>query len=334
MKTSAFLSSVAAALTLATLSSTAPAQQTKAEQGKAAAKAEADAPTAKAPDCPPGAFCEETTVSPPDEAVAATPEPEPPPAVEDEATTIVLPPPPPGSDPYAPRTFTYQPDPEGGPGQIIIYGPGAAPPWDPNANLEPPPDAPPPKEKRKWRRHRRWGLNMRIDGVIMPRYRHDVEDGAGMAGLGLSLRYRPTPMFALDLSTDFLAGIDANGLQRQELPFGLSGMLYVNPRNLVQFYLFGGIDWSFAQVFSDEYRPNLAQGTSDDYTYFGGHGGLGLEFRVTKLIGINIDGLAFARMRTDSDEGGRFPEFYDPKTQEVSNSSAAGMLRAGLTFWW
>jgi hypothetical protein len=155
-----------------------------------------------------------------------------------------------------------------------------------------------------------------------------------MAGLGLSLRYRPTPMFALDLSTDFLGGVDANGLERQELPFGATAMLYVNPRNLVQFYLFGGIDWSFAQVFSDEYRPNLADGTSDDYTYFGGHRGLGLEFRVTKLIGINIDGLAFVRTRTDADEDGRYPEFYDAKSGEVSNSSAAGMLRAGVTFWW
>ena len=48
----------------------------------------------------------------------------------------------------------------------------------------------------------------------------------------------------------------------------------------------------------------------------------------------NFDGMAFVRTRTDSDDHGEFPEFYNPRTQEASNSSAAGMLRAGVTFWW
>jgi hypothetical protein len=328
MNTSATLSSIAAAVALAMLSSTASAQP--------AAPPPAQPAPAKAatPDCPPGAFCEEVTVAPPDEAEQPAETAPPAQVAEEETRTIVLPPPPPGYDPYAPRTFTYQPDPEGGPGQIIVYEPGAAPPHEPGDDLEAPPPPPAPKEKRKWRRHRQWGFNLRVDGVIMPRHRGHMDDASGMAGLGVSLRYRPTPMFALDLSSDFLAGIDSNGLERQEIPFGVSAMLYVNPRNLVQFYLFGGIDWSFAQVASDEYRPNLAQGTSDDYTYFGGHGGLGLEFRVSKLVGINIDGLAFVRTRTDADEDGLYPEFYDADTAEVSNSSAAGMLRAGVTFWW
>jgi hypothetical protein len=338
MRTFATLSSLAAALALATLASPAPAQpaaRPAPERAAPAAPPETAKPADKS-DCPPGAFCEEVTVAPPDEAAAAPPDGAPgePEAESDQPTTIVLPPPPPGYDPYAPRTFTYQPDADGGPGQIIVYEPGAAPPHAPPGDLEAPPPPPEPKEKRTWRRHRQWGLNLRVDGVIMPRYRNDVEDGAGMAGLGLSLRYRPTPMFALDLSTDFLAGVDANGLERQELPFGLSAMLYVNPRNLVQFYLFGGIDWSFAQVFSSDYRPNLADGTSDYYSYFGGHAGLGLEFRVSKLIGINIDGLAFVRTRTDADRDGLYPEYYDARTGEMSNSSAAGMLRAGVTFWW
>jgi len=295
----------------------------------------AEAPEVKAADgpaCPPGAFCEETTVSPPEETEA--------PAVtqaseeSSEGTTVVLPPPSDGSDPDAPRTFTYHPDPNGGPGQIIVYEPGSGPPQVGSGDLEPPPPPPKPRKKRKWRHHRRWGLNLRVDGLMMPRYRDDVNNSAGMAGLGISFLYRPTPMFALDIGTDFLGGVDAMGYQRQELPISISGRLYANPRNMVQFYIFGGLNWSFARVSSDYNQPNLAQGTSDDYTYFGGHGGLGLEFRVSRLIGINVDGLAFVRTRTDANDYGDYPEYYNAQTGETSNSSAAGMLRAGVTFWW
>ncbi len=316
--------SVASALALFFVAAPAFAQQ--ANPDAEAKPADADA----AADCPPGAFCEETTVSPPDEATPDAGE-EVLRQADDDPTTVVLPPPPPGSDPKAPRTFTYQPDPDGGPGQIIIYEDGAAPPRADALEAPPPPPKP---EKKRWRRHRRWGMNLRVDGILMPHYRDDVSDAAGMAGLGLSLRYRPTPMFALDLGADFVGGVDTNGYDRQEVPISISAMLYANPRNVVQFYLFGGLNWSFARVFSDTYEPNLAEGTADDYTYFGGHAGLGLEFRVSKLIGINVDGMAFVRTRTDSDEHGEFPEFYNPRTQEASNSSAAGMLRAGVTFWW
>jgi len=78
----------------------------------------------------------------------------------------------------------------------------------------------------------------------------------------------------------------------------------------------------------------LANGTSDDYTYFGGHLGIGVEFRVSRLIGINIDGMGLIRLRTDSDSEGRYPEFYNSQTHEGGNTSGAGMVRAGVTFWW
>jgi hypothetical protein len=183
-------------------------------------------------------------------------------------------------------------------------------------------------------RHRRWGMNLRVEGALLPQYHEDAANDTGMAGLGLSLRYRPTPMFALDFAADFLGGVDANGLERQEIPLALSAMIYANPRNVVQFYMMGGMNWSFARVFSDTVQPNLREGTQDDYTYFGGHAGLGLEFRVSKLVGINVDGLGFIRTRTDDDGDGAFPEYYDRKNGEISNSSAGGLLRAGVTFWW
>ena len=52
------------------------------------------------------------------------------------------------------------------------------------------------------------------------------------------------------------------------------------------------------------------------------------------VVGIHIDGLAFFRTRIDSDGGGRYPEFYDAETGMASNSSAGGLLRAGVNFWW
>lgn len=282
-------------------------------------------------DCPPGAFCEEVSVTPPDvdtEDVDASDEL----VVEgsQEPVTVVIPPPQPGKE-GKPRVFEYRPDPNGGPGQVIIYEDGALPPRVTTA----PPDPPPRAKKRRLQRHRRWGMNLRVDGVLMPRFNDDVNADSGMAGLGMSLRYRPTPAFAIDMSADFLGGIDSNGYERQELPLGLTAMLYVNPRSIAQFYLMAGMHWSFARVHAD--RPiadHLAGGNYDEYVYFGGQGGMGLEFRVAPLVGINLDGLAFVRTRTDDDRGGRYPEFVDLERGEASNTSVAGMLRAGVTFWW
>jgi hypothetical protein len=323
----------ASAVALTLLASTALAQGTPKVDDVKAADSPADSPA-----CPPGAFCEETTVAPPEDPTEEAPPTDTPPYLSpvtgDDGTTVVLPPPNDGSDPEAPRTFTYHPDPNGGPGQIIVYEPGAAPPSVVGNDMEAPAPPPRPKRKKRWRRHRRWGFNMRVDGLMMPRYREDVSNTAGMAGLGLSILYRPTPMFALDIATDFIGGTDAMGYERQEFPISVSARVYANPRNMVQFYLFGGMNWSFARVTSETVQPHLAEGTSDSYTYFGGHGGLGLEFRVSKLIGINLDGLAFVRTRTDADDYGAFPEYYNASTGETSNSAVAGMMRGGVTFWW
>jgi hypothetical protein len=282
------------------------------------------------PDCPPGAFCEEVSVTPPDievDEVADDVKVE----KSQEPVTVVIPPPQPGQE-GKPRVFEYHPDPNGGPGQVIIYEDGAMPPRVTVA----PPDAPRrERDRRRYERHRRWGMNLRVDGVLMPRFRNDVNVDSGMAGLGMSLRYRPTPAFAIDMSADFLGGIDSNGYERQELPLGLTAMLYVNPRSVAQFYLMAGMNWSFARVYSDRPLANhLAGGNHDEYVYFGGHGGMGLEFRVAPLVGINLDGLAFVRTRTDDDGGGLYPEFIDLERGEASNTSVAGMLRAGVTFWW
>ncbi|MEM1030587.1 MAG: hypothetical protein AAF928_04335 [Myxococcota bacterium] len=288
--------------------------------------------------CPPGAFCEATEVAPPPSAVEEEEVTEGTDGIavegDEDAITIRVPPPEPGSKDT--RVIEVRPDPDGGPAQVIIYErgkPGADAPKTRGAVIDAPP--PPPKARRKRvERHRKWGMNLRVNGVLLPRDRDDVSSDAGMAGLGFSMRYRPTPAFAVDFSTDFIGGIDANGLERQELPLGMTAMVYVNPQSVAQFYLLAGMNLTFARVFSDIERPNLRDAFADDYTYFGGHGGLGLEFRVAPLVGINVDGLAFIRGRTDDDGDGLYPEYFNPDTGEVSNTSVAGLLRAGITFWW
>ncbi|MGK3989176.1 hypothetical protein WME99_39385 [Sorangium sp. So ce136] len=284
--------------------------------------------------CPPGAwFCEE--VEPPRDPAA-----EPPPAASDEAPPAeALPPPPPAPPPppgrrahrpAPPPVVVYQTSPSGQPPQVIVVTPGSAPPPRVVVRRVVPP-APPPPPKRRWRRQ--WGVNFRMEGLMMGR-EHGGAEEAGMGGVGISLRYRPVPAFALDLGADFLAGTDYNGYQRSETPISLSGMLFVNPRSRTQFYFTGGLNishadverpWSEVAASGEEFVPNT------EYDYFGAHGGIGLEFRLSRRIALNIDALGFVRSRTDD---GSVPEFRDPDTGRTTDTSGGGLFRGGLSVYW
>ena len=272
------------------------------------------------PGCPPGAICETTVLEEPGDTAGHDPA---------DGGAVAVPPAAPGADPSAPRWILVNPD--GTTSQVITYDPSLPPGY-----VRPVPPPPPPPEQLDWEHDgwdRSWGLNVRVEGIMLPRFRNGVEN-AGMAGVGLSLRYRPAPAVAIDASVDFVGGVDANGFDRQELPFGLSAFIYVNPEDIAQFYLLGGIDWAIARVQSDRVSAQLANGTEDEYSYFGGHAGLGIEFRLTPLLGIDVDAVALLRARTDDDGDGRYPEYVDAETGRVSNVSAAGLLRAGVSFWW
>lgn len=276
------------------------------------------APALAQENCPPGAwFCEETDVKPPPDVA------EKPPAAPGEA-------PPAGAEKPAeakpqagtPPVVVYQQVPDAPPPQVVIVSPGHT------VRKVPPPPKPP--KKRAYRE--KFGLNLRLQGVIMGRH-DEVDETAGMGGLGLSFRFRPVPAFALDFGTDLIGGTDFNGFERVETPLSLTGLLYVNPKSKVQFYFMGGINGSVAYVESDEYSPLLAEegGYEETYSYFGGHGGIGLEFRLSRRVALNIDGLASVRSRTDD---GRVPEYVDWDTGRTTNTSGAGLFRGGVTFWW
>ncbi len=283
--------------------------------------------------CPPGAwFCEE--VAPP----AAQEEPA---DVGEEAAPPERPgrfatPPPRIHRRHPPPVVVYQPSPHAGPPpQVVIVSPGAAPPAPVRVKvraIEAPAER--PAKPRRW--HRRWGLNLRVEGAALGGGEHGGAEDAGMGGLGLSLRFRPVPAFAFDLGVDVLSGTDWNGFKRTEMPLSLSGMLFVNPKSRVQFYFMGGAHFSHAEVESNTYDPLLEHeyedsASSTEYSYFGGQGGIGLEFRISRLVALNIDALGFVRKRTD--DGGA-PEFVDPVTGRTTNTSGGGLFRGGLTFWW
>jgi hypothetical protein len=178
----------------------------------------------------------------------------------------------------------------------------------------------------------KWGLNLRAQGAAMG---DGANVDAAIGGAGLSLRYRPVPVFGFDLGVDVIGGKDWNGFTRVETPISLNAMIFVNPRSRVQFYLMGGAHLSQAQVRSDtrhELLEPMGDGTfGADYSYFGGQGGAGLEFRLGRRVGLSFDALAFVRKRTDD---GLKPEYVDPATGKTTNTSAGLLLRGGLNFWW
>jgi hypothetical protein len=181
---------------------------------------------------------------------------------------------------------------------------------------------PPPRRRNQTE----WGFNMHLQSAMMESEKQKGADGAGMGGLGFSLRARPTGHFAVDFGLDFLGGRDFNGNRRSEVPFTINAMLFVNPRNRAQLYFLGGMGWSAAHV-------EMPDGNIAKYSYFGLQTGVGLEYRATRSVGLNVDLLGFVRGRTDKAAASN-PEFVDPATGRSTNTSGGGLLRGGLTVYW
>lgn len=181
----------------------------------------------------------------------------------------------------------------------------------------------PPKPKREW------GINLRAEGVLLGKGK---ADDAGMGGFGASLRYRPVPAFAFDFGLDLLGGIDWAGQNRREVALSMSGQLFFNPKDLVQFYALGGIAFSWARV--DKNGDGDVIDTRDArFSYFGMQLGAGLEFRVSKKAALNMDLLGFIRGRTDAGARTNY-EFVDKRTGLGTNTSGGGLIRGGVTFYW
>lgn len=292
--------------------------------------------------CPGGAwFCEDVEVDPAP-VKPATPAQPVQPAQPAQPVQPVQPdqvePAPAGPEQHRPHVIIHQAP--GSPPPVVVYQPGPPPVPAPHVIIvtggyhhPPPRPLPPPQYVRPvW--HPEWGINMRLEGLALGQ-RHGAADAAGMGGLGMSLRFRPVPAFAFDAGVDLIGGTDYNGFERAEIPVSINGILFVNPRSRVQFYFMGGATFSHAEVRSDSPSPLLhpdGDKFTNNYSYFGGQGGIGLEFRVSRHVALNIDGLGFVRKRTDDHL--KEPEFFDASTGKTTNTSGGGIFRGGLTLWW
>lgn len=175
-------------------------------------------------------------------------------------------------------------------------------------------------------RKQEWGLNLHLGGAMIGSGR----DGNASMGLGgLGLRFRPIPYIALEADLDFANGRDFNGFRRNETAFTLSGLVFLNPKNVTQVYMLGGFGWSGAHATDDRYGFDRME---YEYGYFGAHAGLGLEFRLSKLIALNVDLQGLVRGRVD-DNRRAYPEFVSSDGRST-NTSGAGLFRMGLTFYW
>lgn len=290
------------------------------------------------PSCPPGAFCEPMAIDGVS-AETSTPATEPP----DAAKAGRSPDDTQGPPERNPEVMLVLPPAGAHPRTIVVkQAPGRAPEVT-SYEGEAPWTSRPPKRRATTTRKTTaddervngdttWGLQLRGNGMLLPERRAGAE-APSMGGGGLSLRYRPVDPVAFDLGLDVLMGIDSNGYQRRETPLSMSMLLYLLSDSVVQPYAFFGVAMTHAEVESSRLEPNLARGHSDRYGYIGGHAGLGLDLRLASGVSLGLDVLGFVRERVD-EGAGRYPEFYDRGKNEASNTTVAGQLRGGLTFWW
>lgn len=212
------------------------------------------------------------------------------------------------ADKTPPPVVVYQPPPP-----TVVVQPRDAPP--PYYYV---PRRPPPKKE--------WGLNLHLGGAMMGSGR---DGNAGMALAGLGLRFRPIPNAGIEADLDFAGGRDYNGYRRSETAFTLNGLIFLNPKSTTQVYFLGGFGWSGARAIDDRDGYDKME---YKYGYFGVQAGVGLEFRLSKAVALNVDLRGLIRGRVD-DNRRQNPEFVSDDGKS-SNTSGAGLLQGGLTFYW
>lgn len=189
-----------------------------------------------------------------------------------------------------------------------------------------------PAHPRRRRGFREWGLNLHANIGLMGSDDYKSPN-ADMNGMGAALRFRPIPHIAIEGAVELLWGTDYNGFQRFEDAVLINGLFYVNPRSAVQVYGLVGIGSGAAYLDSGLASDGQPVLRDEQYTYFGGQLGLGVEARVTRHFAVGADLVGFLRGRTDA-HAWREPEFIDPKTGRGTNTSGGGLLRLGATFYW
>ena len=276
------------------------------------ALAPASALAAGAGDCPDGWFCED----------GASPQPPRPAPVRPAPPRPLTPPSDAGAPPDAPPGYnppSYPP-------------PGAAPDDRIVFTDQEPEEPPPPRARPHHRRFHEWGFNLHLEDAILGN-KPERASNAGMAGLGFGFRYRPLPPLAFEAGVDLLTGTDFNGYSRSEAALLLNTLVFFNPHDVVQAYGLAGLGVSRANVSISPRDGQNFHRHDEQYSYFGGQLGFGVEVRVTHRIAISGDIIGFIRGRTD-DNADSAPEFENPDSHRVTNTSGGGLLRVGGTFYW
>jgi len=259
------------------------------------------APSIARADCPDGWFCDEKPVQPPPPS-AAPPAGEAPPAREAPPREE------PSEEPPAPNP----------PPRMVFAPPG---PYYP--------EYPPPPPRRRWRHLTELGMNLHLGiGVLGSGASHDAWLGGG----GFAFRFRPLPVFALDLGLELAGGTDYAGNDRVEDAFVVNALGFVNPRDRLQFYLLGGFQLGGASVRVKRQGGVPVQPFDDSYNYVGAQCGIGLEWRFARNFALASDFSLFIRGRTDQSRAVD-PEYVDPSTHLATNTSGGGLWRLGATVY-
>ncbi len=189
----------------------------------------------------------------------------------------------------------------------------------PEALAAPPPEADPSEI----------GFDLHIDVGL---FGAGADDRAGLGGLGFAFRIRPEPLYAVDLGLEFLGGTDYSGNDRAEQAFVTNAVVFVNPRDRVQGYVLGGFHIGGAQVRVAELGGVPVPVHDVGYAYLGAQGGLGVEWRFTRSAALHGDFQLFVRGRVDSNRYYE-PEYVDPGSHQITNTSGGGLFRAGFVFY-
>jgi hypothetical protein len=226
--------------------------------------------------------------------------------------------PPPAAVPQRPA-----PPPESNPGRPPPVERSHAPTWEPSSHMDLTAPPPPPPEERV--RVRPWALRSQL---LLPLVGSGAASNYFMGGVGLGGRARPDPAVAVDLTLDALTGIDYVGHRRDELGVNLATSVFFNPHDPLQAFFVAGLGWSRANTSYDSGATKI----ENTYHYFGMFAGLGVEWHVKARFSLDLAFLGLLRNRTDSDADSH-PEYVDPNTKLVTNSSGAGLARLGLIYY-
>ena len=133
------------------------------------------------------------------------------------------------------------------------------------------------------------GVGFKVGGAF-----HSLEgdNDSGMGGAGLFLRARFSPHIATEIGIDAYGGSGYDGEKRTEIPISV-GLLFMPMPYLmrVQWYMIGGVGFSYAQVGEDPYVDNPY--------YLGGFLGMGFELKLgsSRRVALLIDVRGFIRKR-------------------------------------